>query len=100
MPSAIVDPVYDIEVSDDNQGYGIIDKEDPIEMMTRKLEREKRRKKAKKPTSLIIEQIGQESNGKDCVKVVHGAVQVLQSVQEGIFINFPAVGTTNFYIRS
>jgi hypothetical protein len=55
MLSAIVDPVYDIEVSDDNQGYGIIEEEDPIEMMTRKLEREKRREKAKKPISLMME---------------------------------------------
>jgi hypothetical protein len=90
MPSAIVDPVYDIDVSDDNQGYGIIDEEDPIKMMTRKSETEKRRIKAKKPISLVMERGNQGSNGKDCVKVVQEAVQVLQSVQ-GIFIMFPAV---------
>jgi hypothetical protein len=55
MPSAIVDPVYDNEISDDNQGYGIIDEEDPINMLTRKLEREKKEEKGnKQPISLIM----------------------------------------------
>ena len=83
-----MDPVYDIEGSNDNQGYGIIEEDDPIEMMTKKLEREKRRKKAKKPISLMTEQGGQES--KDCVKDLQGEVQVFQSVQ-GKFILFPVV---------
>lgn len=47
-------------------------------MMTRKMEREKRRKKAKKPFSLMMERGGQESNGKDCAKDVQGEVQVLR----------------------
>ena len=91
-----MDPVYDIEVSDDNQGYGIIDEEDPIVMMTRKLEREKRRKKAKKPTSLMMERGDQES--KDCIKDVQGEVQVLQSAQ-GMFILFPVVVVRNLNSR-
>jgi hypothetical protein len=44
-------------------------------MMTRKSETEKRRKKAKKPISLVMERGNQGLNGKDCVKVVQEAVQ-------------------------
>jgi hypothetical protein len=66
--------------------------------MTRKSEREKRRGKAKKPISSIMEQGNQESNGKGCVKVVQGAVQVLQLVQ-GIFILFPAVFVRKLHSR-
>jgi hypothetical protein len=40
----------------EDQGFGNIDEEDPIEMMTRKLEREKRKKKAKKPMSLMTKE--------------------------------------------
>jgi ABC-type phosphate transport system auxiliary subunit len=67
-------------------------------MMTRKSETEKRRKKAKKPISLVMEQGNQGLNGKDFVKVVQEAVQVLQSVQ-GILIMFPAVFVKKLHSR-
>jgi hypothetical protein len=49
MLAAIEDLVFDIGISDENQGFGMIDEEDPIKMMTRKSEREKRKKKKGSP---------------------------------------------------
>ena len=91
MLPAIEDLVFDIGISDETQGFGMIDEEDPIKMMTRKSEREKRKKKAKKPMILMTEENDQDKNEKgQHLRVDQGESQVLQSVQ-GIFIMFPAV---------
>ena len=88
----------DMGVFLEDQGFGNIDEEDPIEMMTRKLEREKRKKKAKKPMSLMTKEHDQDTNKRDCLKVHKGEVQESQSLQGNLF-NYAAVDKTNFYIR-
>lgn len=78
-PSADEGFINDVEVSDDmNMGFGIINEDDPIGMMTRKLEREKRRKKAKKPFGFMMEQVYKDTNEKSCVKADEGKLQILQ----------------------
>jgi hypothetical protein len=84
MLPAIEDLVFDIGISDENQGFGMIDEEDPIKMMTRKSEREKRKKKAKKPMILMTEENDQDTNERGHLGVDQGQLQVLQSVQ-GIY---------------
>lgn len=84
MLPAIEDLVFDIGISDENQGFGMIDEEDPIKMMTRKSEREKRKKKAKKPMILMTEENDQDTNERGHLGVDQGQLHVLQSVQ-GIY---------------
>jgi hypothetical protein len=84
MLAAIEDLVFDIGISDENQGFGMINEEDPIKMMTRKSEREKRKKKAKKPMILMTEENDQDTNEGGHLGVDQGELQVLQSVQ-GIY---------------
>jgi hypothetical protein len=70
--------INDVEVSDDMNGFGIIDEDDPTEMVTRKLGREKRTKKAKKHLGFMIEQVYKNTNEKRCVKADEGKLQILQ----------------------
>lgn len=67
-------------------GFGEIDEEDPIRMMTRKSEREKRKKKAKKPMSLMMKETNQDTNKRDCLEVDQGKFQESQPVQ-GNFVS-------------
>jgi hypothetical protein len=57
---------------------GIINEDDPIEMMTKKLEREKKRKKAKKPFGFMMEQVYKDTNEKSSVNADEGKLQILQ----------------------